>query len=464
MAEDGNATEVLASPMPSTLQYSNLIQRATPSERFQRRFPSSSGGPFTETNNQIRIPLSLSSGLFLDARNSFIEMELAITATGAATVMLDGGIASLVDSIQILSSTGAVIEDIRNHAQLHAILSGMTSVSARRIECAVDGGIIGHAADMAYTINGGTYTFGSSATTVTRTFCFNPLSGFLSSEHLLPIGLLTAGSPITIVLSLGKTNNCLVQESDISACSYQVTQAAYIASCVQLSDSVSESLLQLANSIGGLQVASNTYQHLTTHSFAAGSTTASQMSIQMAARMRSLNMLLFACYDTADSVDKAKHSITNRRRASVSEYSYMLAGKRYPENTIKVSHNNQGPLINEIKRCFGQVNKPLETWYKSGATHDGGDAADGDKDTLTLVPKEDTSSAKFYGSSFFPVDMRVFGNNSGNTENGTNTSTSTSALVLEALIGAKAATQVHVWAQATSIYSFLSDGNVVASV
>ena len=181
MAEDGNATEVLASPMPSTLQYSNLIQRATPSERFQRRFPSSSGGPFTETNNQIRIPLSLSSGLFLDARNSFIEMELAITATGDdKTVMLDGGIASLVDSIQILSSTGAVIEDIRNHAQLHAILSGMTSVSSRRIQCAVDGGIstgVAEGEDMAYSINGGTCTFAASASTVTRTYCFNPLSG-----------------------------------------------------------------------------------------------------------------------------------------------------------------------------------------------------------------------------------------------------------------------------------------------
>ena len=96
--------------------------------------------------------------------------------------------------------------------------------------------------------------------------------------------------------------------------------------------------------------------------------------------------------------------------------------------------------------------------------HEGGGAADGLTSTLTLIPKEDTSSVTYYGASFFPVDCRVFGNGSGNTENGTNTSTSTSALVLEALIGAKAATQVHVWAQATAIFTFLSDGNVVASV
>jgi len=471
MAEDANATEVMSSPMPSTLQYSNLIQRATPSERFQRRFPSASGGPFTESNNQVRIPLSLSSGLLLDGRNSYIELEVAVTAKGTATdktVKLDGGVAGLIESFQILSSTGQVIEDTRNYAQLHNILDGVTkSPDDRRIGGGADGGtyfIEGNDISLQPFSNGGTFsTFASTSTTVTRTFCLNLHSGLLNSDHLLPVGLLTSGSPLTIVLSLGKLANSMVQESGITECSYAITQASYVASCVQLSDGVTESLLQLASSIGGLQVSGSSYSHLTTHSMATGSEAITPISIQMAARMRSLDMLLMAAYDTADSVDASKFSLSCRRRASIGSYSAVIGGKRYPETKIAVKHANQGPLINEIKRCFGNVNKPLQTSFLSAFDYVGATTPNGSWENLVLVPKEDTSGAKYYGSSFYPIDMRVFGSKE-KIEHGLNTSSSTSQLVMELEASHKAATQIHVWAGHTAIYTFLSDGNVVSSI
>ncbi len=99
--------------IPSSLLYADALKPKAPPATLNRvSFQPDSGGSFSPSGqNIIRIPV-FSAGQFLDTRRSHMRLNLAFTATTGPIFLRS--IYSLFDRLRVISSSGAVLEDIPN--------------------------------------------------------------------------------------------------------------------------------------------------------------------------------------------------------------------------------------------------------------------------------------------------------------------------------------------------------------
>lgn len=106
--------------LPEMLRYSKSLNALSiPARQNLRKFfPETSRGGYTTTNRTIRIPIS-GQDVFIDTNRSVLSFRLSATYTDAGTndsAYLDNSAYSLIDSVRVLDSTGAVLEEINNYS------------------------------------------------------------------------------------------------------------------------------------------------------------------------------------------------------------------------------------------------------------------------------------------------------------------------------------------------------------
>lgn len=96
MAEQND--ENSPAPLPAGMQFSNLLQRAVPAETNRRSFIPVSGSTFNDTQNNIRIPLSVPLHTFVDLKNSYLQYTLTVkTTTNPVTATTVAAISDTID-------------------------------------------------------------------------------------------------------------------------------------------------------------------------------------------------------------------------------------------------------------------------------------------------------------------------------------------------------------------------------
>ena len=108
---------------PLAIKYSQMTPLGLAGSSKKVKFFPQNAGIFTKTNNIIRIPIS-SSSCFLDGTLSFLKFSFKNTSV--AKCRFDNSAHSLISRMRIMSkSGGGDIEDIRQYAYLHSMLSDL---------------------------------------------------------------------------------------------------------------------------------------------------------------------------------------------------------------------------------------------------------------------------------------------------------------------------------------------------
>ena len=110
--------------LPSQMRFSDLTPLGLSSKSKKVKFLPNNGGPFSNVNNIIRIPIS-SASAFLDP--SFTSLKLTYTNINSAgvAVQFDSSANSIIQRIRLVSASGGDLEDIRNYGYLVSMLSDL---------------------------------------------------------------------------------------------------------------------------------------------------------------------------------------------------------------------------------------------------------------------------------------------------------------------------------------------------
>ena len=131
MADDEQTAPL---PLPKEMMYSSLLERAAPSERTTRLFQPNNGSTFSSsTASEIRIPITLPHGTFLDSNSIHLNMGVTLSVTAAASAKvcdLDGGIDSVLREISVIGPDGAILSRTSSYNVLSAQMKTLTMDAA----------------------------------------------------------------------------------------------------------------------------------------------------------------------------------------------------------------------------------------------------------------------------------------------------------------------------------------------
>jgi hypothetical protein len=400
--------------VPVGLQYRLSVADAVPASHNIAQFLASNSSDFTPSNNTVRI--NVSSGAFLDLKNSVIQMDVKNT-TSTDAVFLDGGADCLINRIIIRSSDGSEIERIDSYNLLSCILdqygssdgdariksiqkgapryidetpifdevSGASGAAALTATATCTGARTGIKATVVNTFTGntgqstvkleGTGGIGYDQkqadklnTGVTRKYTFGLKCGMFnpSTAKLLP-----PQSAFSVELQLGAAADCLVNLAGSNAVDYQVNNVELHIPAITVNDNqymmmVNQRLAQ------GVTIKCNSYDHFV-NTTASG---AGKDVVQISARARSLKGLMSAMrlQSTISSDDHFK--ISKRSIQYISSFRYKVGSMNYPVDLIDLSTDttaggtsagtrlplastgdlNIADAYNHVLRLFGNLN------------------------------------------------------------------------------------------------------------
>jgi len=400
--------------VPVGLQYRLSVADAVPANHNIAQFLASNSSDFTESNNTIRI--NVSSGAFLDLKNTVLQMDIKNT-TSTDAVFLDGGADCLISRIIVRSSDGSEIERIDSYNLLSCILdqygssdgdarikslqkgaprfidetpefdavSGASGAAALAATATVTGNPSGLKLTTVNTFTGntgqstitleGTGGIGYSQkqadklnTGVTRKYTFGLKLGMFnpSTAKLLP-----PNSAFQVEIQLGQAADCLVNLAGSNAVAYQVNNVELHIPAITVNDNQYMQMVQqrLAQ---GVTIKCNSYDHfVNTTSSGAGKDV-----VQISARARSLKglMSVYRLQSTVSSDDDFK--LSKRSIQYISNYRYKVGSMNYPIDLVELSTDttaggttagtrlplsstadlNIADAYNHVLRLFGNLN------------------------------------------------------------------------------------------------------------
>ena len=363
MEMDNVPTEV-AQPLPEQMRFSQLQERAAPAIIQERAFTPSNGATFSPDNaREIRIPISVSHGQFVDVRHSFLSVEVEINNAAAvasgkhAMANIDGGVESIVESFSIIGSDGTILERLTN-----ANLIAQAMKTAKYTQGYADNtAMLTEGFSGTQPKDGALYVWPASSaanTKVSQTFTFNlSLSALLNSDRYLPLGFLS-GSALSLSLTLAPAAVCLAAHTanaDLIAMglmSYNVKNVQYVASVISYDASTTNLFQSLMSEIGGVQLTSRGVQELGTNSLAASAASGINVTLSLPCRTRSTIAMMHLIRATADSATATNYYISSRRSRRITQYQHSIGGLRYPVAPINVSPSNTAAAMSQIQKSF----------------------------------------------------------------------------------------------------------------
>lgn len=381
------------SAVPTSLMYADALKPKAPKATLNRvSFQPDSGGTFAPTGqNIIRVPV-FSAGQFLDTRRSHMRLNLAFTATTGPVYLRS--IYSLFDRLRVISSSGAVLEDIPRYGQivnryLDLVLARDQRASLPNLGLGYGIGTEGANADWANDVD--TWTTATAGNTSSQVYDFPlPMSGFLnmtSAMHGQNDGLylpLPMMQQFYIELTLRNRDNDIFYTNASGTAGtvsgVAITNVSYDAQLVDFGPEIVQRLRDAVMAQGGkVFVSSATYQV----SVLASSSAA--MNLTVSTRARSIKGIA----EIVQLATQAAGTLSVDYDASIwdttSEWYLLANGARYP----------QQPLANAA-----DVRRALE--YYLGKPLRGPGANVVNFNSNVVAPLADGSAV---GSAMFGIDL-----------------------------------------------------------
>ena len=421
---------------PSGVQYSVVLNRATPAVKQTRKFSANNGSTFTDsTNNIIRIPLAVGSFQFVDTRASYLSFTITNNSSDKDAKFDTNG-NCVIQRLRIESPDGSTLEDITDWNVLNAFLHDYTQ--------GLDNG-----ATISNMIEGQ----GTAVPNTTKSYANNscvaigegasisvclPLApcGVLNANRYLPLGFLR--SNLVIEIHLAPAATCLNWETaSPTAPGYTLSNVNYVADIISFSSQFNQNYEQMISNIGGVQISTQTYSNYITNIANAQSALAELIP----ARQKSIKSIFFIMRHTADISTKNIDSLSARQRNALTAFQIKVGGALFPAQEVQGSSTNSSEMGAELYKAFARL----------------ADTSLGGK-----ITRANYLSAE--GGFAFGLDLEAFANDSSVIESGLNVGSQGLPVELIGNLTADGASQLNSYVLSDMILTFTSDGGVLSSM
>lgn len=372
--------EMSAGQTPNQMRYSELMQRAVPGHSQSLRLLASNGSVFAPNGaSQIRIPLNIAHGGFIDTDSSVLKVDIQCQRTvpnsGSAVAvdaLLDGGIAACIDILRIEAPNGSILEEIRGYNLLNANLNKF--IRSPEVAKSFTHQFDGSSEDGSPLKNDGVawaaITGGSGGTvqqSSSKTFTLQlSLSGILSSHRYFPAGY-TTGTACHVVIQLAPASDalCLMPQipqtatnasfltNSAASVEYTLSNVEYLAQIVRFQSETEALFSSMISQVGGIQMDFSSPHHVSTTSLAADSSrSATQWVVTMPIRTRNTNAVFHLIQELSDRNSVTSFSLSSLRARQATTYQHRLGGELMPQQPIRISSNNVAHSFYETVRCF----------------------------------------------------------------------------------------------------------------
>lgn len=249
---------------PSGIAYRRVLPRGLRATANSYRIYPTQPGNFSYSGiREIFLPLTGTTG-FLDTQHSYLHLKVRNACTyqssaapgvqvGFSQAFADQSAHSFINRMRIMAPDGTELERIEKYNKLVAALSDMQYTMDSR--CSIGNALSGYGVNNAGMVGTGEAVIPGGAIANSRSYELPLVSGFLSSERYVPIGLVK-GSGIRLELLLEDPDVCMVQDAawlrSISAApnqmiplanGYVIEECYYVARIIQFEDDVIATIL-----------------------------------------------------------------------------------------------------------------------------------------------------------------------------------------------------------------------------
>jgi hypothetical protein len=469
---------------PRSLNYADTLPLAVSTTQNRRSFFPQNGQSFSDTSNHI-IRIDVNADALLDVQQSYLEFDFKDTGLSASKVRtIDQGHVWI--KRLTIESAGVVLEDINNYNKLVGAILQPAQGSAAYVgemqisqfansnaildgthepDLSADPGYANRLASATYkNASANTAQNAKNATGVLAqggkfTGQYHLVSGLLNMDKYLPLFLMGQGFTIVLELAPGIETGCSI--ADDENLSYVIENIRYVSHIVEMQRDFYDMLRNMQMQSGGsLMIGSSTYRHFS-HSFTPQPS--GTENINISARVRSLENLLFVGNETANSTKSSLYSThvgCNLGFEGGGSYNVFIGSVRYPSNTIAVNPaTNKGQAYQELRKCFGALGSINHGGLLNNATYLTNPTGAG-VDGRTVAQFGSNPCYAPFGISFKSFRHEL--------EDGIDTSSRALPIRLELKQGGGAGSDsnitLDIYAQATVLFYFNMDGSVTASV
>ena len=456
---------------PQSVNYANTLPLAITASQNRRSFYPQNGQAFTDTGSNI-IRIDVQADGLLDAQQSYLEFTFTGKSDGAGALgsgprSIDQGHAWI--KRLTIESAGVILEDINNYNRLVAgILQPVQGSAAYCGEMGLsqfansqmgtsaaneppsDGfqNALPDVANNPQDINNGSNILAANGSFTGQ---YHLVCGLLNLDKYIPLVLMGQGITIQIELENG-ANIGVVTNTGLNK--YEISNVKYVSHIVEMGRDFYDMLRNLqAQSGGSLMLGGSTFRHFT-HAMAAGAVGSSE-SINITARVRSLENLLWVGNLTANLNDDTVYTLSTGTNMGLSDgtatgsYNVFIGAERYPSNKVSVNAiSNKGEAYQELRKCFGALGSINHGGLLNPSTY--------------LANVDGNISEDTPGYAPLGISFRSFRHE---LEDGIDTSSRALPIRLD-LQGTHAdgATTLDIYAQATILFYVNMDGSVTSSV
>lgn len=361
--------------VPSVLRYSDILKVGSPvaDMTYNTLIPSNGSGGFGP-NQQIRIPFNVPTDAFCNLKNAYLKMTVknststatqtpAVHGGGSASLDPFAGVASFIDTWRVVSGTGALLEEIQHYNAAYAL---MTTLSPSEHSISNLNTMEGHSeagvTEQSEANVGQTNTsdgIGALASTrsiiagggATKTYTHIPMSGFMSSDRLAPLGFATGTAYIEITLPNLHTP-LTYGKGDTSTPIWTIENVELHVPVLRMSAEFNASFRQLLASGIPINYHSQSFTNIQSN---LSSGTSGQHPLVMATRKRSCKSIFTMFRKSTELTNKVVDSVSARRHCGVQSYNYTIGGQKMPSKDITFSAIDTGETYGALVQCLSNL-------------------------------------------------------------------------------------------------------------
>ncbi len=328
--------------VPKALNYSDVMQAGTPVGDMQIVTNLPNNGQTFSPSQTVSFSVNVPVNSFADFKRSYLKFKVNNTG-GTNKIFLDRacGAVAIIDSIKILSPTGAVISDIQHYGALAAMLSDYSSPGH------VDGSL--NIIEGASKAPLGLAPIGTPTGTISnrteiahstsKSFCHTLHGGLFNCDRLLPLGFVNG--QLQIQIQLNTLGGGITVETS-KATTWTASDWEFHIPVVRTDEAFNTNLRQLMGSGVNLNIHMKDWVN---QQAVVSSGTVSTTNILLANRKRSVNAV-FAMFRPSASLSEIVHeSVSARRTCGVQAYQYSIAGVEMPSKQVTGSTTDIGEYM-----------------------------------------------------------------------------------------------------------------------
>lgn len=327
------------SETPSVLRYSDILKVGTPLADLQyNTLIPSNGGAFS-ANQAIRIPFNVPTDSFVNLKGAYLKFKITNKNQAGDSFGLDGeaGVGAFIDTLRVVSGTGALLEEIVHYNAIYALMNGMVSDNHRQSSMAITSGTSD--TPLSYQSVGEANNGAVSSDRVkidqneSYTGTHIPMSGFFNADRLCPLGF-TNGT-CYLELTLASLNTPMIVNGNATSTSFdwEISEVELKVPVLRMGSEFNASFRQVLASGIPINWHSTSYHNVQSSIASAGGS----LTITTSSRKRSVKSVFTMFRKASDLTEIKVDSVSCRKSLAITEYNYTIGGLKMPSKNIKLS-------------------------------------------------------------------------------------------------------------------------------